>query len=219
MESETASAIDRGGFYDPDADVRATSHGNLPHWHQSYVYVFVTWRIGDALPRNVIAQLSSERARWLADHPMPWTVEERQEYGRRFAHRADRLLDKGIGSCILRFADAAALVGGALRYFDGERYLLDSYVVMPNHVHVLVGLSDAAPLATVVHSWKSFTANKLRPYSTKSKTIWQEGYWDRLVRSSRHLRSCRAYIQSNPVKAALPVGQYEVYSRFPPGGD
>ncbi|MHB8636967.1 MAG: transposase [Fimbriimonadaceae bacterium] len=213
------TSLDCPGFYDPDQKVLSTSHGNLPHWSQSHAYTFVTWRLGDALPAEVVAQIAAARARWIAEHPTPWTADVRQDYGRKFAHRADRLLDKGFGSCVLRMSQAASIVSGALRHFDGTRYILDAYVIMPNHVHVLIGMSDVAALATVVHSWKSFTANNLRPYLPTVKAIWQEGYWERIVRSSKHLGSCRAYIQANPERAKLQVGHFDAYARFPDWAD
>jgi putative DNA methylase len=52
--------------------------------------------------------------------------------------RIEEYLDAGHGACWLRRPEIAALVEGALRYFDGQRYRLLAWCVMPNHVHTLI---------------------------------------------------------------------------------
>ena len=64
-------------------------------------------------------------------------------------------LDAGMGSCALRNPNVAAMVQTALLRFDGERYRLLAWCIMPNHVHVLI--QPLVPLAGIVQSWKSFT--------------------------------------------------------------
>ena len=49
----------------------------------------------------------------------------------------------------------------ALRHFDGERYHLEAFVVMPNHVHVLVQLKPGHSLSEILHSWKSFAVHQI----------------------------------------------------------
>ena len=56
---------------------------------------------------------------------------------RTFLFRVDEELDHGRGECHLRDGRIAQVVVNALRHFDGERYRLMSYTVMPNHVHVI----------------------------------------------------------------------------------
>jgi len=69
----------------------------------------------------------------------------------------DAAFDRGAGACVLT-GEAARMVEDALIHFDGERYRLLAWCVMPNHVHVMAGQFDGAPLDRVVHAWKSYTA-------------------------------------------------------------
>jgi putative DNA methylase len=60
----------------------------------------------------------------------------------------------------LRNPDVAAMVQDAIRYFDGERYKLFAWTIMPNHVHVLIEQVAGYPLGDIIHAWKSFTAKQ-----------------------------------------------------------
>lgn len=70
-------------------------------------------------------------------------------------------LDAAAGSCVLALPEVKGLVGSALRYFDGERYQLDEFVVAVNHVHALVTPSGNHMLSSILHSWKWFTAHEI----------------------------------------------------------
>ncbi|MBF0233953.1 MAG: transposase [Desulfamplus sp.] len=109
--------------------------------------------------------------------------------------------------------EIAKTVVDAWKYFDGKRYDLVAYVVMPNHVHVLIRTYEGFPLSNVVHSWKSFTAHKINKYLKlcgrdartpgSSPKVWQNEYFDRFIRDERHFVQAIAYIHENPVKAGL----------------
>ncbi|MCC5805232.1 MAG: transposase [Opitutales bacterium] len=117
-------------------------------------------------------------------------------------------LDEGSGSCLLRVPGNSSIVGNALRYFDGERYVMGPFVVMPNHVHVLFRLLHGHRLESVLKSWKGFTAREINRRMGRSGALWQEEYWDRLVRNERHWKRCAQYICENPLRARLPEGAY-----------
>ena len=128
--------------------------------------------------------------------------------------------DEGFGSCLLKDGDFAELVIDAWKFFDGERYDLIAYVVMPSHVHLMVKSYVQWPLHKIVHSWKSFTSHEIiksmkgrRNHSLMSSLladgtstlpgIWQRQYWDRFIRDERHYKQAIFYIHNNPVKARL----------------
>ena len=95
-------------------------------------------------------------------------------------------------------------MAGALKFFDGERYELRAWVVMPNHVHVVVWPMPPNTLSEILHSWKSFTAheiNKLLP--GKVVPFWQRESYDHLIRDDDDLRRCCQYTLMNPVNAGL----------------
>jgi REP element-mobilizing transposase RayT len=199
---QDAHAPERAPFLDPYCDIDIHEH-HLPHWQQGDVFYFVTYRLADALPAEKLGEWQDEKDAWMRHHLEPWDAKTEAEYHRLFSARIDEWLDAGHGSCLLRDRGLARIVLNAFTYFNGRRYDLDSFVVMPNHVHVLFRLRAGEVLEKVVHSWKSFTAKEInraqecgRPARTGQ--VWQEDYWDRMIRNERHLNAVRSYIARNP---------------------
>jgi REP element-mobilizing transposase RayT len=112
-------------------------------------------------------------------------------------------LDQGYGSCILRDPRIAGMVENSLLFFDGSRYRLLAWVIMPNHVHALIEIFDSFPLYKILKSWKSFTSHEINKILNKSGRNWQREYYDRFIRNETHFYNCVAYIHNNPVKAGL----------------
>jgi putative DNA methylase len=113
------------------------------------------------------------------------------------------LLDKGHGSCWLRKAEIALLTENSLLHFDSERYKLLAWVIMPNHVHMLMQLEQSWPLDKIMHSIKSYTANHSNKLLRRSGHFWQREYFDRFIRDEGHFRAAVQYIHYNPVVAKL----------------
>jgi REP element-mobilizing transposase RayT len=88
------------------------------------------------------------------------------------------------------------VVGQSLRRFDGVRYNLLAYVVMNDHVHVIVAPSRQMTLEQTIKSWKSYTAHRLR--TGAAGRVWQSEYQDRIVRSDVELRQKIEYVLGNP---------------------
>lgn len=174
------------------------SRYRLPHWDQGSVWQFVTWRLADSLPTEWLQRWTEERLAWLAHHPEPWDAITEQEYRARFRASLEAMLDSGHGSCLLSQPDPGRIVEQALQFFDGIRYFLGPYVIMPNHVHVLFCPAPGYPLGQIMHSWKSYTAKQINAILRKSGAVWQPEYWDRAVRNERHWQACRKYIEGNP---------------------
>ena len=180
--------------YIAETDVR---RHNLPHLGQRGVIVFITFRLADSMPSELLSKWRGEREMWLAAHPEPWDDATAQEYAREFQGRIEKWLDAGHGVCILARSDCNRMVSDALEYFNGKRYVLHSYIVMPNHVHVLMELPSRVELPRILHSWKSFTAKEICAVVGCSGPVWQRDYFDRLVRSEDHYRHCLNYIRRN----------------------
>lgn len=119
------------------------------------------------------------------------TVGEGDDTEREFSVR---LLDR---------PEAAFVVQNALLHFDGQRYGTWAWCVMSNHVHVVAQQSDGWPLASIVHSWKSFTANKINEIHGRKGAVWQRNYYDRYMRDNDQLMGAIHYVEQNPVKAGL----------------
>ncbi|MBK1832762.1 transposase [Roseibacillus ishigakijimensis] len=191
--------------YNEDKDYSQTWR-DLPHRHQEGATAFVTFRLADSLPKDRVKSWLAERELFLAKHPKPWSEEIWRNYQRRFPRQLENWLDRSHGSCLLRNPENAALVAQALQHFDGERYILDRFVVMPNHVHALVKPLGSHKLADILHSWKSFTAKAINERENRAGQLWQHESYDHLVRSERQLEHYRHYIAENPEKAGLEQG-------------
>jgi len=186
------------------------SRGYLPHCDTDGLIQHITFHLADSLPESALDHLERSIAE------MPDDEKKRQR-----RQRYQTLLDAGHGSCVLRKPEAAKVVEGALLHFDGERYRLLAWVIMPNHVHVLVEPLPGFSVARIVQSWKSFTARRInslvadgsedpecragarRSQDRRSRALWQRDYWDRFIRNERHLLTAIRYIEENPVVAGL----------------
>ena len=106
----------------------------LPHWRQDGCAYFVTFRLGDSIPQHVLREWKAVREGWLRHHPPPWSEADMAEYHETFTAKMEAYLHAGYGACILRRQGMRAIVEEALRQFDGTRYNLGEFVIMPNHV-------------------------------------------------------------------------------------
>ena len=168
------------------------SRDYLPHFDRPGLVQGITFRLADSMPAEVVAGWRDELAH-LAEG------EQKAEFQRRIAD----YLDAGHGECLLRDERIAQVVEDALLHFDGERYRLIAWVVMPNHVHALAEMHATHPLAEIVQSWKSFTAHEANRVLGRKGEFWQREYHDRYIRDGEHLEFARNYIEQNPVKARL----------------
>lgn len=210
-------------FFNPAKKVNVT-HGHLPHWDQEGATYFITWRTADSIPKGVWTRWKQERDAWLVTHgidPLAWdwrrqveelSDEERQDF-RRFSKALENELDAGHGECVLRRLELAEMVTNALRFFDGQRYELGDFVVMPNHVHLLVGGMARNAMLKQVESWKKWSAIKINEALGRSGRFWQDESFDHLVRSEASFEKFRKYIQENPVKAGLKKGEFVWWRR------
>jgi REP element-mobilizing transposase RayT len=128
--------------------------------------------------------------------------------GREHRRRLESYLDRGLGECWLRQPVIAELTEGALRFFDGERYQLGAWVVMPNHVHLLVDVWEV-PLSELVKSWKDFTAKKANRLLQRQGAFWEREYLDTVIENEAHRQTAVRYIENNPVKAKLVLDPKE----------
>jgi REP element-mobilizing transposase RayT len=168
------------------------NRGYLPHFDVPNKVQAITFRLADALPRQVVESWQLE----LADQPDKERKVEEQR-------RLQRYLDAGRGECVLKDPKCAEIVENALLHFDCDRYMLLAWVVMPNHVHVVAELADDIRLGDVVESWKKFSARHINATLGRSGRLWFKDYYDRWIRNGDHLRNAIAYTHANPVKARL----------------
>src|SRR5262245_24296062 len=127
--------------------------------------------------------------------------------------RFEEHLDECHGACLLRRRDLANIVGESLRKFDGQRYELTDFVVMPNHVHILAAFHDEQGMLAQCASWKRYTARRINQATAQQGSFWQEDAFDHLVRSPDQFDHYRRYIAANGPKAGLPDTGYLLYSK------
>ena len=168
------------------------SRGYLPHWEAGEISQSITFRLADSLPTRLLARWRDELERMPLDDAR---IERRI--------RIETALDQGHGSGALRDPAIGELVEQALFHFDGQRYKLHAWVLMPNHVHVLATPLSGHSLSAITHSWKSFTAKKANALLNWKGAFWAPEYFDRAIRDDAHFASALAYIEMNPVKAGL----------------
>lgn len=178
---------------------------NLPHWEQDNVSYFLTFRLWDSIPKEIAEKIKDERESWKKLHQIEsendlqkLDVELKKEYYRLFSKRIDDLLDNGHGSCVLKDPEISKIVENALNHFADDQYLLDHWVIMPNHVHVLVKPLDNWTLEKITHSWKSFTANEINKKLKREGQLWMHESFDHIVRSPDQFLRIRQYIKDNP---------------------
>ena len=97
----------------------------------------------------------------------------------------------------------ARIVPEALLHFDGQRYWLHAWSVMPNHVHVVMEPIADHKLSDILHSWKSFTAKAANKILRRKGEFWQPESYDHLIRDQEDFNHAVAYVLSNPIKAGL----------------
>jgi putative transposase len=160
------------------------SRGYLPHLDAPNLVQHVIVRLADSLP--IEAQKALDKAR-----PTDRVA------------IVDAALDGGHGRRDLANPAIAEIVQNALLTFDGERYGLLAWCVMPNHVHALVEIRPGYRLEQIVHSWKSYTGVVANRLLGRTGAFWAREYFDRFMRDHEHLARTAAYIEGNPVKAGL----------------
>ena len=178
---------------------------HLPHWHQDGKYVFVTFRLYDSLPQEKLQWLRDEKESWLKRHPQPWDEKTTKGYIVKFGKTVDKWLDNNYGDCLLKKATNRRIVEDALLFFDGKRYDLIAFVVMPNHVHILMKLKEGHELVEIMKSIKSYTAKRINDNENKSGPVWQSESYDRLIRDHDHFKNVVRYIIANNKNLAWVV--------------
>ena len=197
----------QSNYFHPGEEIEKWGQ-KLPHWSQPGASYFITYRLADSLPNAKLEEWKKERNAWIKEHPEPWDTDTEGEYHREFTDRLDAWLDSGQGSCILKNPDVARIVAENLKHFDGDRYQLGGFVIMPNHVHIAVTLASGEDLDKLMHSWKSFTSKAITRLLGGDGNIWQADYFDRIVRGPRHWDRILSYIAENPVVAKLGEGEF-----------
>ena len=195
------------------------SRGYLPHIENKMLQV-ITFRLYDSVPREVIEQwknalamqentVAAGSAGDLARNPrvtannaggVARAPHEEQQKLRRLI---DDYEDKGCGQCFFRDDRIAELMESTLFHYEGRHYRLIRWVIMPNHVHVMIELLPGVALSSILQEWKSSTSHSANKLLGRNGVFWMPEYYDRYIRDQDHLKRAIEYIDANPVKAGL----------------
>ena len=158
----------------------------LPHWQPEGMALFINWRLHGSLPAKIQSRQTQNGS------------------GKAFV-AFDHLLDKATsGPLWLKDSRIAQLVTNALKFGESDLklYRLDAFVIMANHVHVL--LTPHAALSRITEAIKGYTAQKANEVLNRTgKRFWQEESFDHWVRNEEEFRRIMRYIEHNPVAAGL----------------
>ena len=150
----------------------------LPHWHPQETSIFLTWMLKGAIP------LHCKHYSFITE---------------------DAKLDRsGSGPTYLKDPRCAKIVADAIEYGESGMHMhrLIAYVVMSNHVHLLI--CPVVPIARITKVLKGYTAREInRLLNRTGQPLWQDESFDRWMRGGNDERTVTRYIESNPVTAGL----------------
>ena len=169
------------------------SRGYLPHWDFAKSVQAITFRLADSVPKKTIKSWKRELA------SLPDDKQRQEQLHRLIAHHEDA----GHGEAVLADPACASLVQNELIRKHAGSYKLIDWVIMPNHVHVLVRLLNGYSLTPVVQRWKGASAVHINRHLNRSGKLWESDYYDRCIRDMDHYHDSIAYIRNNPMKAGL----------------
>ena len=162
---------------------------SLPHFDCDCIQ-FVTFRLVDSLPKI-----------WFENLIEAHRVGQISKI--EYYQRIEKYLAAGLGEKWLANSKVAQMVQDTLKYFHEKRYLLHSWVIMPNHVHMLISILPGNNLPDIVRTIKSYTARKANIKIGRCGPFWQRDFFDRYIRNIKHFDYTVAYIEYNPVVAGL----------------
>jgi REP element-mobilizing transposase RayT len=171
------------------------TRGYLPHIDQPWLIQAVTFRLVDAMPKAVIQKWQRELS----------TISE-DERKRLIHERITQYEDAGHGSCVLAREDCSLALEQTMMKGHGQDYILHAWVIMPNHVHVIIGPpvdGTRRSLSGILQSWKGASARAINQLTETTGTLWQRDSFDRWIRNEDHFIAALRYIRENPVKAGL----------------
>ena len=204
-------SINQGDMGNLPVSVKQEGKGTQPvseikDWHQRFHSVphrenkalqSITFRLYDSLPKEVIEEIKLK-----LDIKKEDSSYNSSQY-QRLCQKIAEYEDAGYGQCFLRDERIAAVMQNTLKHFDGERYQLICWCIMPNHVHVLIEVNEGWSLSRIMHGWRSYTANEANRILGRTGKFWMEEYYDRYIRNDNHLQKTINYILNNPANAGL----------------
>jgi putative transposase len=214
-------------------EVKTYYRRQLPHYQQPDSTFFVTFRLANSLPEEVIIHLKEENA--LQEKLLLRIKDEKDrnkkitDHRKQYFAKFDELLDKtGGGFHWLKDERVAEMLAESIHFRDGKEYELFAYCIMPNHVHLVfhVGRNAVSSNAisssnendvsrigrngvssyivtSILQSLKKYTAIRANRILERTGVFWQHESYDHVIRDEKELERVINYVLNNPVKAGL----------------
>ncbi len=203
---------------------------NLPHWYVPSASHFLTFRLTGTIPRQVLADFRDMKAQLLRRNKLRQSMARYRVAAHKQLFAAfDEYLDRNQDIRWLADPRVAAMIRGSLHFWNGQKYGLCAYCILPNHVHILLtpfGIEPSSnaerdrlepgesadknsPLSDILHSLKSYSAHEANRLLGRTGQFWQHESYDHWVRDDDELERIVAYINANPVKAGLATRPWE----------
>ncbi len=188
---------------------------NLPHYYPHGEKIFVTFRLANTIPQNLLVEWIEQYQNELNNIKAPTNSAEhlqlRDDIGKRHFGRYDKYLDQESDILYLQQPEIAEIVKEALLYYENNLYKTLAYCIMPNHVHWVFDTSiqlnkpvdEYKNLSIFMKSIKGYTGKKCNEVLGKTGGFWQTESYDRVIRSDKELENIINYVLNNPVKAKL----------------
>ena len=193
---------------------------NLPHIQPPGATFFITFNLTGSIPRHILQQYITEKRKLEAVEQITFKQkqdirEKKREWFRKFEETLDQAHN---GPIWLKNEQIAKLVTESLHHLNGKVYSLISYCIMANHVHVVFTPLKIQPsvtgdkqtnnisyhsLSSIMHSLKSYTAQKANQILGRSGAFWQQESYDHCIRNPDELHRIIMYVLNNPVKIGL----------------
>lgn len=178
-------------FYD-EKDEKIVTHGSLPHWSQRQKIYAITFRLGDAIPTDVIEKYMFECDQCSTDELLKGQREI------MLHNKMMEYMDACHGECLLKYAATRVIIEEAFEYLSKYKCNIHAYVIMPNHVHILLDAFHGETVQSIMHTLKRYTSLKINKLWHRSGKLWQREYFDRIIRSESHYAHAITYIRNNP---------------------
>jgi len=211
-----------GHMFNPEDDLLVKDRLR-PRWSPEGSVVFVTLRTADSISEQVIRSWERDKESWLARRGHTgahWSTlvpslpkAEQQLFLRVFNRSREDYLDTGEGQCWLNDAVVARIVHDAILEFDGQHYRVGNFVIMPNHLHLLVAFPNQSAIRPQLDAWRDTTAERARERNGNTGELWHPEPFYHVLRTVQQFEWLSRFIAENPRKAGLRSGEF-VYRAY-----
>ena len=198
-------------IYDDENLRIGRGENNIPHWELDSTIYHVCFRLNDSVPVQKQQEWLQERESLMGiviREKRELTEDEKKKLQYLYLVKIESFLNSGYGECLLRIPQVAQIVKDSLVFYNDRKYILHSWCIMPNHLHVAFQLLEHYGLSEVLHGWKSFTAHSINKILGRQGTLWQHDCYNHIIRSENEYYRQIRYIWNNPDKAEFKNWQW-----------